>query len=1102
MKQHRLVAALVFVFLLAFGCQSWASQQEGRLLRFPDIYKNQVVFVYAGDLWEVSSSGGIARKLTSHPGLELFPKFSPDGNWIAFTGQYDGNMNVYVIPAEGGIPKQLTFTADITHMPLRMGPNNQVIDWFPDGKHLLFLSRQNTFNDWFGQLYKVSLNGGLQQKLVLPKGGLTAFSPDGNKIAYNRIFRNFRTWKRYKGGMAQDIWLYDFKSNSSQRLTTYEGTDTYPMWHGNKIYFGSDRGPNQRMNIYSYDLGTKQIKQITHFKDYDVNWPSIGGSTIVFENGGFLYTLDLNTEKVQKLTIYVPGDRVEKRPHWENVKGFVHSYSLSPKGKRALFEARGDIFTVPAKKGNTRNLTETSGIHEKFPTWSPDGKWVAYVSDRTGEDEIYLRPQNGKGQESRITTDGCCFRFAPVWSPDSKKLAYADKNHRLFYVDILKKTPILVDQAIEWEIRQYTWSPDSKWLAYAKPEKNHFYSIFLYSLATKKITPVTTDFTFDSSPVFDPEGRYLFFLSQRNYNAYLGNFDGNYAYLKTAGIYLVTLQADSLSPFAPKSDEAAIQKVKKEAKKKSKKKSKSAKKEIAPLKIDLTGIQNRVVNLPIAPANIGGLRAAKGVVFYVTYPVSGLSGRMPGEKPALHRYDLKKQKDAVLLSPISGYDLSADGSKLIIRTKGGYSIADAKAAKINPSKGKIDLSKLRMIIDYPKEWKQMFNEAWRLERDYFYNPKMNGVDWKKVHDQYAVLLPYVANRFDLNYIIGEMIGELANSHTYVGGGEMPKIEHVSVGMLGADFKVDSKSGLYRIQKIYTGENWTKTARSPLTEPGVDVKTGDYILAVNGKKLTGKKNIFSLLENTTDQSVTLLVNSRPTAIGAREVTVKPISSEYKLHQNDWVEANRKKVEKASGGKIGYIYLTDMSADGLNQFVKEFYPQIRKQGLIIDVRYNGGGFVDEMILERLRRVLIGMGMSRNADNGTIPERVFYGYMVCIDNAYSASDGDIFPYFFKKYKLGPVIGKRTWGGVRGIRGYTRLLDGGYVTIPEFSIYGLDSKWIIENHGVEPDIEVDNRPDLVVKGKDPQLETAIKYLMKKIKEEPRVLPKRPPYLPPYPKR
>ena len=1098
MKRKWIFAMLVALF--AWSGVGVAKTQEGRLLRFPDIYKNKVVFVYAGNLWEVNASGGTARKLTSHPGLELFPKFSPDGKWLAFTGQYDGNMNVYVMPAEGGVPRQLTFTADVTHMPLRMGPNNQVIDWYPDGKHILFLSRQNTYNDWFGQLYKISVNGGLQEKLILPKGGLTAFSPDGNQIAYNRIFRNFRTWKRYKGGMAQDIWLYDFKANTIRQLTKYKGTDTYPMWYGDKIYFGSDRGPAQRMNLYSYDLKTNKITQLTHFKEYDVNWPSIGGDKIVFENGGYLYVLDLTTNKLQKLTIFVNDDEVAKRPRWENVKKFVHSYSLSPKGKRALFEARGDIFTVPAKKGNTRNLTETSGVHEKFPAWSPDGKWIAYVSDKTGEDEIYLRAQDGTGKEIRVTHDGCCFRFAPVWSPDSKKLAYADKNHRLFYVDIQKKKPVLIDHAIEWEIRQYEWSPDSKWLVYAKPEKNHFYSIFLYSLESKKITPVTTDFTFDTSPVFDPDGKYLYFVSNRNYNAYLGNFDGNYAYLKTAGIYLVTLQADSLSPFAPKSDEAAVQKAKQEKKKKSKKKEKKAEKK--PLRIDLTGIQNRVVNVPIPPGNIGGLRAVKGAIFYMTFPVSGLSGRMPGEKPALHRYDLKKQKDTVLLSPLGGYDISFDGSKLIVRTKGGYSIVSAKGSKIQPGKGRLDLSKMRMKIDYAKEWKQMFNEAWRLERDYFYNPKMNGVNWKKVHDQYAVLLPYVANRFDLNYIIGEMIGELGNSHTYVGGGEMPKIDHVSVGMLGADFQVDPKTGLYRIQKIYHGENWKKTVRSPLTEPGVNVKEGYYILKVNDKPLRGSDNIYEFLANTTDQFVTLEVNSKPSETGAWKVTVKPIASEYELHQNDWVERNREKVAKASGGKIGYIYLTDMSAPGLNQFVKEFYPQLRKQGLIIDVRYNGGGFVDEMILERLRRVLVGMTMSRNADNGTIPEHVFHGYLACITNAYSASDGDIFPYFFKKYKLGPVIGERTWGGVRGIRGYTPLLDGGYVTIPEFSIYGLDSHWIIENHGVEPDIVVDNRPDLVVKGKDPQLEAAIDYLMKKIKEKPPVLPKRPPYLPAYPEQ
>ena len=1092
----------LFMFILAFSTISFANQREGRLLRFPDIANNQIVFVYAGNLWLVDSNGGTARQITSQQGLELFPKFSPDGSKIAFTGQYDGNMNVYVIPAEGGVPRQLTFTADIAHMPLRMGPNNQVIDWFPDGKHILFLSRQNTFNDWFGQLYKISVNGGLQNRIVLPKGGLAAFSPDGNRLAYNRIFRNFRTWKRYKGGMAQDIWLYNFKTNKLDRLTKYPGTDTYPMWYKNKIYFGSDRGPNQRINIYSYDLTDGKISQLTHFKNYDVYWPSIGGDKIVFQNAGYLYVLDLNNEKVRKLTIYIPGDHPELMPHWKNVQKFIRSFNLSPEGKRALFGARGDVFTVPAKKGNTRDLTQTSGIHEKYPVWSPDGKWVAYVSDKTGEEEIYIRPQNGQGSETQITFGGKSFRFQPVWSPDSKKLAYADQKHRLYYVDISAKKPVLIDYPKEWEIRQYNWSPDSKWLAYAKPAKNHFYSIFLYSLDSKKITPVTTDFTFDSSPTFDPGGKYLFFLSQRNYNATLGNFDGNYAYLKTTGIYLVTLQADSLSPFAPKSDEAVTKskKTEKSKKKKSKKQTKK-KSKIKPLRIDLKGIQSRIVNVPLPPGNIGGLRAVKGKLFYMTYPVSGLSGRVPGEKPALHRYNLKDQKDAVLMSPINGYDLSFDGSKIIYKSGENFGIVKATVSKIKPGKGKLNLSQMRMKIDYPKEWKQMFNEAWRLERDYFYNPKMNGVDWKKVHDQYAVLLPYLANRFDLNFIIGQMLGELCNSHTYVGGGDMPKISTVSVGMLGADFKIDPKTGFYRIKKIYTGENWKKNIRSPLTEPGIRARKGDYILAVNGKKLKSPENIYERLENTADQSVTLLINSKPDLAGARKVTVKPIRSEYKLHQNSWVEANRKKVEKASHGQIGYIYLTDMSASGLNQFVKEFYPQLRKKGLIIDERYNGGGFVDEMILERLRRILVGMGMSRNGDNETIPGNLHYGYKVCIDNHYSASDGDIFPYFFKKYKLGPVIGERTWGGVRGIRGYTSLVDGGYITMSEFSLYGLNSQWIIENHGVEPDIKVDNRPDLVVEGKDPQLEAAIQYLLKKIKEKPPVLPKRPPYLPAYPK-
>ncbi len=1094
----------VLVVLLFFLTGPALAAQQGRLLRFPDVYGDKIVFVYAGDIWSVPTSGGLAERLTTHPGLELFPKFSPDGKTIAFTGQYDGNFNVYIMPSDGGEPTQLTFTPDIHHVSERMGPNNMVIEWYPDGEHILFLSRRSTFNDWFGRYFKVSIGGGLPEQLVLPKGGLASFSPDGNKIAYNRIFRNFRTWKHYKGGMAQDVWIYDFPNNTIKRVTDWVGTDTYPMWHGDVIYFGSDRGPEQRMNLYKYDIKTGQTTQLTHFKEYDVNWPSIGDKAIVFENGGYLYLLDLATEQVRKVDVLLPSENLYAKPRWVDASKSIRSFELSPKGKRALFEARGDIYTVPAKEGATRNLTRTSGVHEKYPTWSPDGKWILYVSDASGEDELYLRPQKG-GKEIRLTRNGKVFRFQPVWSPDSKKIAFADKNHNLWVLDVPTRKITFVDSTIWWEIRDYRWSPDSRWLAYSKAGKNGFYTIYLWSVEDHKIRPVTTEFTNDYGPMFDPKGRYMYFISHRNINPILGEFDGDYANVKTAGIYLVTLQADSTSPFSPKSDEAPEKTEKKESptsKKTAKEKKAKKTEETKPIRIDFEGITTRAVALPIKPANIAGLAVTADAVFYRTVPVRGMNGKLPGEQSALHRFDLKEKKDEVILSPVDGFDIAPTLDKLIYKSGRTYGIIDVGKGKKKVGDGKLDLSHMKVKIDPRQEWRQMFYEAWRLERDYFYNPKMNGVDWEAMKHRYEVLLPYVAHRYDLNYVIGEMLGELGNSHTYVGGGDYPEIEHTPVGFLGAELQLDPKTGYYRIAKIYPGANWKKQRRSPLTEPGVKAHVGDYILAVDGVELKAPTNPYSLLENKVGVNVELTLNSKPTLDGSWKTTVKPIASEFELHLLDWVENNRKKVEGATKGQVGYIYLSDMSSRGLNEFIEEFYPQIRKKGLIIDVRYNGGGFVDYLILERLRRVLVGMGMSRNAADHPIPENVFHGHLVAICNHYSASDGDIFPYYFQKYKLGPVIGTRTWGGVRGIRGYLRLLDGGYITVPEFSIYGLDSKWVIENHGVDPDIVVDNRPDLVVKGRDPQLEKAIEVIMGKIKKEPKTFPPRPPYMPPYPEQ
>ena len=675
-------AILLTIFVLLS-----AQAEEGRLLRFPDVHKDQIVFVYAGDLWIVSTQGGIARKLTTHPGYELFPKFSPDGQTIAFTGQYDGHFNVFTMPAGGGVPQQLTFEPDPVHVSERMGPNNQVIDWYPDGKKILYLSRRTTFNDWFGQLFTIDAGGGLPEQLPLLKGGLTSFSADGNRIAYNRIFRNFRTWKRYKGGMAQDIWIYDFDKNSIEQITDYEGTDTSPMWHGNTIYFTSDRGENSRMNIYAYDLTTKTTRQITRFDDYDILWPDLGRDKIVFERGGYLYLLDLNTEQVNKVTIELPGDRIHAQPKWVDGSKFVTEYTLSTGGKRALLVARGDVFTIPAEKGDIRNLTQTPGVREKYATWSPNGKWIAYVSDKTGEDEIYITPHDGKGETVRITTDGHCFRFHPVWSPDSKKLLFADKNLKLYYADIASQDVTLIDSTTYWEIRDYTWAPDSKWVTYAKPAENIFYSIYLYNLENKKIHRVTSDFTDDRDPIFDPEGKYLYFLSDRTFNAVLGNVDQSFTVSKATGIYVVTLQADTLSPFAPQSDEAEIKKDEKREEEEEKKKEE----ESAPFTIDAEGIQDRIVAVPTERGNVGGLRAGKGMILYRTRPTSGLSGREPGEEPALHVYDMKERKDRVLLTPCYGYDLSPDGEKIIYKKRdpGGkaeddtYGIIETKAKEAN-----------------------------------------------------------------------------------------------------------------------------------------------------------------------------------------------------------------------------------------------------------------------------------------------------------------------------------------------------------------------------------------------------------------------------------
>ena len=1121
------------------GTQAFAQElQEGRLMLFPDVYKDKVAFVYGGDLWLASTSGGVARRITENPGRELFPKFSPDGKWIAFTGQYDGNFNVYVIPSDGGQPRQLTFyQGSAAPLSDRMGIHNEVINWTPDGKRVVFLSRRDAENGWTKREFTVSIDGGLPEALPMDQGGLLSYSPDGSKIAYNMIFRNFRQWKRYTGGLAQAITIYDLNHNTSEDIPHTEYTDTFPMWHGNAIYFSSDRGAEHHLNLYSYDLGSKQVAQVTHFTDWDVMWPSLGPDAIVFENAGYLWMYDFQSKQPKKLSISLPSDRNQAMKHWDNVSKLVTDFDLAPDGKRAVLAARGDVFTVPAREGSVRNLTHTPGIRERKVAWSPDGRWIAYTSDRTGEDEIYIVPQDGMGKdkEQQVTRGYKGFKFAPNWSPDSKKIAWADKDLNLWYVDVADKKPVQVDHATYGEITNYSWSRDSKWLVYDKNAENLYSMVYLYSLDDHKVTAATSSMNNSYSATFDPEGKYLYYLSDRDFNEVLGNIDFEFANPKTTRVYVVTLKKDQASPFAAQSDETEVKKSEpapdaaadskspKDAKKdggkdaastdkdkdkdKKEKEKENEKDKPVEVKIDLDGIQDRVVALGVDPANIRAFAAGKGFLYYSTAPVQGLSGPIAGEESAVRAYDLKERKESTLIEGVERFALSFDGSKLLYEGDGPrgahtYGIIDAKPAggakKVGD--GALNLTGMRAEIDPPQEWKEMFDEVWRQERDYFYEASMNGVDWVKVRERYSQLLPYVSDRYSLTYVLGNMIAELSNSHTYVGGGEYLDLRPVNVGLLGVDYELDPASGRYRIKKIYPGQNWDPELRSPLTEPGINVKAGDYLLAVNGVPLRAPQDPSELMVNTANETVMLTLNSKPSEEGARNVQVKPINDEYSLRELDMIETNRKKVDAATAGKVGYVYLPDMGAPGLNEFVKQYFPQIRKQGMIIDVRYNGGGFVDELIFERLRRILMGMDSARNWESGTVPPNTFNGSLVCLTNHYAASDGDLFSYAFKVYKLGPLIGERTWGGVRGIRGQFPLLDGGYITRPEFARYDLNSKWIVENHGVQPDIVVENRPEQVVSGKDPQLEKAIEVVMKAIQENPKKLAPRPPDLPAYP--
>jgi tricorn protease len=1077
--------------MLLFFISTALSQSEARLLRFPAIHGEQIVFSYAGDLYTVSAKGGTARKLTNDVGYEMFARFSPDGKLLAFTAQYDGNTEVYLMPSEGGIPKRLTYTATLSRDEVsdRMGPNNIVMGWKgPD--RIVYRSRKDQWNDFKGDLLLASMEGGLSEPLPLPRGGFCSYSPDQKKLAYNRVFREFRTWKRYRGGQADDIWIYDFDSKQTTNITNNPAQDVFPMWAGNKIYFISDRDENKRFNLYVYDIAGKQTQKLTGFAEYDIKFPSLGDDAIVFENGGYIYKFDFKSRKTEKVPVYIADDQVSGRGGWTDVRNSIENYEIAPDGSRALFGARGEIFTVPEKYGNTRNLTNTSGIHERSSKWSPDGKWIAYISDASGEDEIYIAPQDGSGPAKQLTRGADTYKFYLLWSPDSRKVLWSDKRLRLQYVDIDSGEATPVAQAKTWEITEFDWSPDSQWIAYAQEEDEKMQTIYLYSAATKETYAATDGWFSSGQPVFSSDGKCLFFVSDRTFNPKYGETEFNYSYSDMSKIYLVTLAKETKSPFEPKSDEVKIKEAEadKSAAKDANEKKAEEKPKPAAVKVDPDGLQARIAEFPVAAASYRHLVSIGDKLYYM---------RLRGAESKLFLYDLKKLKETEL-ADLAGYEISVDGKKILAFQESGYSIADFQDSKPDFSK-RLNLSDLKINLDRDAEWKQIYNECWRQMRDFFYAPNMNGVDWEKVRKNYEPLLPFVRHRADLTYLIGEMIGELSAGHTYVGGGDMPHKERIQTGLLGAVIEKDSASGYFRITKILKGQNWDKSVRSPLTDIGVDAREGDYIIAVNGKPANQMKDIYESLVNTVGKQVKLKLNAKPEEQGSRDTVVTPIADEKPLYYYSWVQGNLEKVEKATQGRVGYIHVPDMQVNGLNNFVQYYYPQLRKEALIVDVRGNGGGNVSPMLIERLRREAAMIDIARNTTPSFNPGGLIPGPKVCLMDEFSASDGDIFPYRFKYYKLGKLIGKRSWGGVIGIRGTLPITDGGYLNRPEFSRYDLDGKeWIMEGHGVDPDIVVDNDPAKEFAGVDEQLNKAIEVILQEMKSEPVKLP--PP--PPYPKK
>jgi tricorn protease len=1075
------IVLVVLVLLVGVGT-FFAQSDKPMLFRQPTMNKTDIVFSFAGDLWKVPKAGGTAVRLTSGTGIETSPEFSPDGNWIAFTGQYDGNTDIFVIPSTGGEPRRLTYHPG----------TDSVLSWTPDGKSIVFLSTR-TSGMPLPKMYTIPVSGeGLPNELPFPMAGGTAtFSADSSKLAYMPLAPAFNQWKMYRGGRTTKIWIGDMSDSSVEEIPRQNSNDFTPLWMGNKIYFLSDRN-GRNVTLYSYDTNTKAVKQEIDNKGLDLKTASTGPDGIVYEQFGSINIFDTRSGKVNEVKISLSGDFPEVRPRYEKVAKSVSNVAISPNGARAVFEARGEILTVPADKGDTRNLTNTSNVAERDPAWSPDGKWIAYFSDESGEYALHLREQSGMGEVKKISLGNpSSYFYSPQFSPDSKKILFTDKRLNIWYLDIENPKLTKVDTnpfESPFPVLFPSWSPDSKWIAYTKQLKNRLGAVFVYSLDTGKATQITDGLSDASFAAFDKEGKYLYFTASTDNGPTTGWLDmSGFPFQVTRSVYAIVLGKDEPSPISPESDEEKVKPA--ETPTPEKPEEKPTPKEVK-VSIDFDDIDQRIISLPLPARDYQGLvTGLPGTFFLLEAVPSTGTDTTPNVGVTIHKFELKTRKATKILEKVTQFAVSASGKEMLFgQFPGRFTIAST-VAPMKPGEGAVNVGSMEVYVKPREEWKQMYHEAWRVQRDFFYDPTFHGVNIKMMEERYKPFIEGIASRADLNYLFQEMLGNLTVGHHNSGGGDFPTLTQYSGGLIGADYRI--ANGRYQFAKIYNGENWNPDLNAPLTQPGLNIKEGEYLIAVNGREVRATDNIYSFFEQTAGKQIVIRISSKPDGSDARQVTVVPIPNESALRRLNWIEDNRRKVSELSNNQLGYVYLPNTGGAGYTNFNRYYFAQIDKKGAIIDERFNGGGSAADYFISYMTRPLMNYWSTREGEDFTTPVGSIYGPKTMIINEYAGSGGDLLPWLFRKAKIGQLVGKRTWGGLVGIYTYPQLIDGGSVTAPRVAFRNEKGELDVENKGVAPDVEIDLDPKIWRMGRDPQLEKAVQVTLDELKRNPMTKPK-----------